>query len=76
MRQACGRPCPQKKNERRGKKGGPIQGMRRESQELTGCWEKEKRTVHKDGECGMMLRPCENGEQGPDTDSIHGAHNE
>jgi len=45
-----------------GKKGGPVRGMRHETQEPTGYQEREKRTVHKDGECGMMLRPHENGE--------------
>ena len=55
------------KEEKREGKGGPVRGTRRESREPTGCWEKEKRTVHKDGECGMMLRPHENGELG-----IHG----
>ena len=46
-----------KKGERR---GGPVRGTRRESREPTGCWEKEKRTVHKDAECGIMLWPREN----------------
>ena len=46
-------------NER--KRGGPVRGTRRESQEPTRCWEKEKRTVHKDGEHCTMPRPRENG---------------
>ena len=71
-REACGRSCHQKKKERRGK-GGPVLGTRRESREPTGCWEKEKRTVHKDGECGTMPRPRENG---PNTDDVRKARSE
>ena len=55
MREACGRPCPQKKKEGKGVRYGD-EG---EDQERTGGREKEKRTVHEDGECGTMSRPCE-----------------
>ena len=43
------------KEERKEREGGLVRGMRHESRELTGCWEKEKRTVHKDGEHDTML---------------------
>ena len=50
MREACGRPCPQKKKEGRG-----VQyGDEGEDQERTGGREKEERTAHKDGDCGTM----------------------
>ena len=48
----------EERNER--ERGGPVRGMRRESREPIRCWEKEKRTVHKDGEHGTMPWPCEN----------------
>ena len=54
------RSCHQKKKERR-EKGGPVRETRRESREPTGCWEKEKRIVHKDGEHCTMTRPRKNG---------------
>ena len=57
MRQACWRSCPQKE----GNGGGSGTGTRRESRETTGCWGKEKHTVHKDGEHGTMPRPRKNG---------------
>ena len=50
------------KEERKGRgNGGPVQGTRRGRREPTGCQEKEKRTVLKDGECSTMLRPHEKG---------------
>ena len=38
---------------------GVWYGDEDEDQERTGGWEKEKRTVHEDGECGTMSRTCE-----------------
>ena len=48
------------KEERREGEEGSGAGTRHGGQEPTVCWEKEKRTVHKDGECGTMSRPREN----------------
>ena len=36
--------------------------------------EKEKRTMHKDGECNMMLRPRENGELEDPTQTVSAGH--
>ena len=55
MREACGWSCPQKKKEGR----GVWYEDEGEDQERTEGQEKEKRTVHEDGECGTMSRPCE-----------------
>ena len=60
MREACGRPCPQKKKERRGK-GVRYEGRGMRVKSRPDAREKEKCTVHKDGECGTMSRPRENG---------------
>ena len=49
------------KEERRDEEGGSGKGDEARGREPTGCQEKEKRTEHKDGECGTMPRPCENG---------------
>ena len=38
---------------------GVWYGDEGEDQERTGGQEKEKRTVHEDGECGTMSRTCE-----------------
>ena len=38
---------------------GVRYGDEGEDQERTGGQEKEKRTVHEDGECGTMSWPCE-----------------
>ena len=60
MREACGRLCPQNKKEGRGwgsGTGDKAWGSR--ADRMLG--KKEKRTVHKDGECGTMPRPRENG---------------
>ena len=55
MREACGWSCPQKKKE-----GMEVwYGDEGEDQERTGGRKKEKRTMHEDGECDMMSRPCE-----------------
>ena len=40
-------------------KRGVRYGDEGEDQERTGGQEKEKRTVHEDGECGTMSRICE-----------------
>ena len=48
------------KEERREGKEGSGMGMRAWGQEPTGCREKEKHTVHEDGDCGTMSRPCKN----------------
>jgi len=61
-RQACGRPCSQKKKGGRGNGGVQYEGQGERVESRPDVGEKEKRTVHKDGECGMMLRPRENGE--------------
>jgi len=37
---------------------GVQYGDEGKDQEPTGCQVKEKRIVHEDGECGMMLWPC------------------
>ena len=50
-----------KEERREGEGGGSGTGDEAWGQEPTGCWEKEKRTVHEDGECGTMSRPRENG---------------
>ena len=50
-----------KEERREGMEGGLVQGTRRGRREPTGCQEKEKRTVLKDGECSTMLRPHEKG---------------
>ena len=55
MREACGRPCPQKKKEGR----GVWYGDEGKDQEWIGGREKEKRTVHENGECGTMSWTCE-----------------
>ena len=55
MREVCGWSCLQKKKEGRGVRYGD-EG---EDQEWTRGREKEKRTMHEDGECGTMSRPCE-----------------
>ena len=55
------RACHQKKKEREGNGGGPVRGTTVRGREPTGRQEKEKCTVHKDSECGPMLRPRENG---------------
>ena len=66
---------PKKKEGRgKGKQGGPVRGTRRENREPTGCWEKEKRTVHKDGECNTMLRPPENGKLKGQTQTAFAGH--
>jgi len=44
---------------RRKRREGVWYGDEGEDQERTGGQEKEKHTVHKDGECGTMSRPCE-----------------
>jgi len=55
-----------KEERREGMEGGLVQGTRRGRREPTGCQEKEKRTVLKDGECSTMLRPHEKGKlKGP-----------
>ena len=61
MRQACGWSCHQKKKERRGKGGSGMRDEARESRADRMLGKKEKHTVHKDGKCGTMPRPCENG---------------
>ena len=62
------------KEERKEREGGLVRGMRHESRELTGCWEKEKRTVHKDDECGTMPQPRENGELEDPTQMASAGH--
>ena len=50
-----------KRRKKGGKKGGSGMGMSVWGREPTGRQEKEKCTVHKDSECGPMLRPREKG---------------
>ena len=49
------------KEDKRKGKGGPVWGTTVRGREPIGRQEKEKRTVHKDGECGTMPWPRENG---------------
>ena len=52
----------EERKEREGEmRGGPVQETTVRGREPTGRQEKEKCTVHKDGECGTMLRPREKG---------------
>ena len=44
---------------KRRKKGGVRYGDEGEDQERTGGRDKEKRTMHEDGECGTMSQTCE-----------------
>jgi len=44
---------------KRRKKGGVRYGDEGEDQERTEGWQKEKRIVHEDGECGTMSQTCE-----------------
>ena len=60
MRRHAGGRVPKRRKKGRGK-GRSGTGMRHGGQEPTECWEKEKRTVHKDGEHCTMPRPLENG---------------
>ena len=73
MRQAFGRLCSQKKIRGR-EKGGPVWGTTVRGREPIGRQEKEKRTVHKDGECGTMLRPRENGKLKGPTQIVFAGH--
>ena len=49
-----------KEERREGKGEGVRYGDEAWGREPIGCWEKEKCTVHEDGECDTMSRLCEN----------------
>ena len=52
----------EERKEREGEmRGGPVRETTVRGREPTGRQEKEKCTVHKDGECGTMLWPREKG---------------
>ena len=63
-----------KEEKREGKGRGPVRGTTVRGREPTGRQEKEKRTVHKDGECGTMLRPRENGKLKSSTQTAFVGH--
>ena len=50
-----------KEERREGKRGDPVRGRGVGVESRSDARKKEKRTVHKDGECGTMPRPHRNG---------------
>ena len=44
-----------------GKGGGPVRGRGMGVESLSNARKKEKRIMHKDGKCGAMPQPRENG---------------